>query len=534
MSQQNKTELIISAVDRASATLTQIGARMSNLVKPASDLKRSLGGLSDASGFTSVVTGIGKIGKSIPAAARAIAGIAGVASGAVGSIALLATSAVDAADRIGDLSAKYQIHSDLIHVYGNLVEEAGGSFEDAAVGMGKLKKAMNEAIHGGKSQAAAFAGIGISVASLRKMSPEQVMEKMADAFKGSDKDLAKQSVLLELMGKNGTVFMDVLNQGSESYRQRLAEMRADGMLFTESQLQQADGYDKSWKRLQRTLAATKESLGLRLANALEPVVKAGQKWMVVNQGLIDQKFDRFLEKLPGILEAAKNMAIGLFSGVEKLMVVFSGLSSVLGSGNVLLLLLTIAVSPAIVAFGGLAVAVFSFVVKLGMVSGAIPFLISTLSMLWGVMLANPVGLLVAAVAGLAVIVYRNWDGIVQYVSRAWGRIKAVFGVDFFDGLLQLWMESWQTFANGVIGIIRTLMPDSWMPDAMRKFNVTFATERAQNVTAAAAAQTRNNQEVRNTIRLEIDAEGRTKVKELRSGSPATTLDVATGLTMAGV
>lgn len=49
---------------------------------------------------------------------------------------------------------------------------------------GKLQKAMNEALQGGKKQAAAFHGVGISLEQLKVMKPDQVILRMADAFKG--------------------------------------------------------------------------------------------------------------------------------------------------------------------------------------------------------------------------------------------------------------------------------------------------------------------------------------------------------------
>lgn len=533
MTQQTKTELVIAAVDKATTTLNQIGARMEALTKPAGDLHKALGKLYDATGLGAVKKAVGGLKDSILGLGGAMVGIGGIYSGTVGSIIMFGNHAVDAADKIGDLSSKYQIHANTLQVYGSMVEEAGGTTEDAAAAMGKLKKAMNEAIHGGKEQAAAFAGVGISIEKLKKMTPEQVMEQMADSFKGSEKDLAKQSVLLELMGKNGTIFMDVMNQGSDAYRQRLEEMRADGSLLSEEQLKQADDYDKSWKRMQRTIDGIKTALGLKLANALESTVQGIQKWIVANRALIDQKFDAFIKKLPQILEIGKDLMVGLWGVVEKVGGAFKILNSILGPTGATLLMVAGVMSPMIMAGGQLAFAIGKAAWIVGNFTGVIPLAMRALSGLWSVMLANPIGLLVAAVIGLAVIIYKNWDSIVQYVSDAWDRIKAVFDVGFFDGLIQLWLESWQAMANGILGIIKSLVPDSWMPDAMKKFQFTFAADRAQNVTTAAAAAQAHKQDIKNTVRLEIDAEGRPRVKEMRAGSQNTTIDVSAGLAMAG-
>jgi hypothetical protein len=49
MTSQSKTELIISAVDKATATLNLIGARMDALVKPAVDVQKAFGRIYEVS-----------------------------------------------------------------------------------------------------------------------------------------------------------------------------------------------------------------------------------------------------------------------------------------------------------------------------------------------------------------------------------------------------------------------------------------------------------------------------------------------------
>lgn len=529
---QTKTEIVIAAVDKATATLSQIGARMDALTRPAADLSKAMGKLYDATGLGGVKKAVGGLKDSILGMGAAMVGIGGLYSGTVGGIVMFGNRAAEAADKIGDLSARYQIHAHTLQVYGGMVEEAGGTTEDAAAAIGKLRKAMNEAIHGGQEQAAAFAGVGISVEQLKKMAPEDVMQRMADAFKGSNKEGEKHAVLLELMGKNGTVFMDTMNQGGAAYRQRLEEMRADGSLLSQEQLKQADDYDKSWRRMQRTLDGVKMALGLKLANALESTVQGIQKWIVANRALIDQKFDAFLKKLPEILEVGKNLLEGLWGVVQNVGGAFKMLNNVLGPTGATLLMVSGLMSPMIMAAGQLGFAIGKAAWIVGNFTGVIPLAMRALSGLWSVMLANPIGLLVAAVIGLAVIVYKNWDNIVQYVSDAWERIKAVFDVGFFDGIWQMALEGFQAMANGILGIIKSLIPDMVMPEALKKFQFTFAADRAQNLTAASAAQAQR-QDIRNTVRLEIDAEGRPRVKEMRAGSDNTTIDVSSGLYMAG-
>lgn len=530
MSANGKAEIVITAVDKATATLNQISNRLEAATLPARNLSAALGKLYNATGLGAVKSAVGGLTSSIAGLAAASVGIGGVYAGTIGSLLSFANHAADAADKIGDLSARYQVHAHTIQVYGGLVEEAGGSTEDAAAAMGKLRKAMNEAVHGGAEQVAAFNGIGISMEKLKKMSPEEVMQQMADAFKGSNKEGEKNAVLLELMGKNGSIFMDVMNKGSAAYQQRLEEMRADGSLLTEEQLQQADDYDKSWRRLQRTLEGVKTALGLKLAHALESTVQWMQKWVVIHREAIDKKFEEFLKKLPSLLEAAAQMLQGLWSVAQAVGSVFKMVNSVFGGTGAALLLVGGIMSPVILAAGQLAFAVGKALWIVGNFTRIIPIVGTLLRGLFAIFLANPIGLLITAVTTLAYVIYQNWDNITAYVGEAWERIKSVFSVGFFDGLFQLWLEGWQAFGNAIVGIIKTLTPDFLMPDSLKNFKFTFATEHAQNVTTQAAQAQQQN--IKNTVRLEIDSEGRPRVKELSAGSDNTTIDVMSGLNMA--
>ena len=88
------------------------------------------------------------------------------------------------------------------------------------------------------------------------------------------------------------------------------------------------------------------------------------------------------------------------------------------------------------------------------------------------------------------------------------------------------------FANAILGIVKTILPDVLLGDKFKDFKFTFATDQAQRVTAADAAANQR-QDINNTIRLQIDADGRPRVKEISAGSDNTTIDVSAGLSMVG-
>lgn len=58
------------------------------------------------------------------------------------------------------------------------------------------------------------------------------------------------------------------------------------------------------------------------------------------------------------------------------------------------------------------------------------------------MIANPIGVAVAAIAGAAYLIYRNWDAVAPYFQRLWETVKKYFSglVDFVAGIFTLDLE----------------------------------------------------------------------------------------------
>lgn len=528
MANQQAT-IIVSAVDRFSGVLVNAAVRLEALnkrINKVSQVSQAFGLVGEqlAPRWAKVTTAL----SGMRHAAQWMVGVSAAVGGAGAALVGLAKSAADAVDKVGDLSGKFQINSEALQVYSEFVKEDGGSMEDAAAAIGKLKRAMNEALHGGKEQAAAFAGVGISLADLKRMKPEEVMQRMAGAFKGSNQDLAKQAVLLELMGKGGEVMMGAMNRGAEAYQEKLTEMREEGRIYSEEQKTMADKFSNAWQRATGVFEGLKNILGLDLAQALLPVIEGFRGWAIANREVIRAGFADFLKHLPGLMRDVWAVAQAVWQVFSWLAAVVKVVAHSFGMTNTV-------IAGAVLAFAPLLVAIVNSTMALAGMFRAVMTLI------------GPWGWLAAAVIWFASVVYTNWDTIVGYVESAWGRIKAVFDVGFFDGLIQVWLEGWQALANGILGVIKSIPLISEIP-AVKNFKAfSFASERAESLTnggAASSAQAgpsmtaaqaaSQRTEVGGKLRIQIDSEGRAKVTELRkpAGSPMD-LDVNAGLAMMG-
>ncbi len=524
----HQPNIVINATDRVSSVLAGIAGKMEKFNRSMSGFGRLTGLANVGAGLALIQQQMGGVSKNwdqFKTVSRWSAGFMVGVGGAAVALGRLGLSAVDAADKVGDLAERYQISSEMLQVAGELVAESGGSMEDAAVAIGKLKKSMNEAIHGGKEQAAAFAGVGLSLEDLKRMKPEQVMERMADAFQGSEKDMAKQAVLLELMGKNGTVMMAAMNQGGQAWRDKLAEMREDNRIYSREQLATADAFDKAWRRLMGVFKGLKDMLGLDLAEALLPVVHAATQWVKANHKVIKSGFADFLKHLPSLLENVWKVMQGVWVVVEKLAGAFEWLGDKVGMQNAVWLTLGGAIAAPLTLFGlmiaKIGVLAVSLTVSLG---GAM----TTLGPVMAAFGAAMKGTALASVTSLTAALPALQAGLARTAALL-GKAGAV-GVAAFAGWeIGGWLNEKvinpgvQKLSGDKDASLGTWIYDKLHPEEGKP---------AGRMTAAQAAQMQR-QEIRNQLSIRIDAEGRPRVTELKSGSPQTELDVSTGLSMVG-
>ena len=80
------------------------------------------------------------------------------------------------------------------------------------------------------------------------------------------------------------------------------------------------------------------------------------------------------------------------------------------------------------------------------------FVISSFLRMGAVMLANPIGLVVAAIVAGAYLVWANWDKIIGFLKNAWLGAKT-----FLSGIADGIMAIWANIANYVIDKVNTVV-----------------------------------------------------------------------------
>ncbi|HDR9101138.1 TPA: phage tail tape measure protein [Burkholderia vietnamiensis] len=119
----------------------------------------------------------------------------------------------DYGEQIEILHQKTGVSTDSIQQWAFATKSVGVDTKEATKSLAGLGEAQNKAINGNKDSAKAFAAIGISLADLKKNSPDELLPKIAGAFHQSADGAAKAAVANELFGASGESLIPLLDRG---------------------------------------------------------------------------------------------------------------------------------------------------------------------------------------------------------------------------------------------------------------------------------------------------------------------------------
>lgn len=457
-----KLKAVISAnAESMLKTLKAVNAATKTTRKHIADIASSAGNLA------------GQIGMPLALVGSALGALSiGGLKTLVQNFAALGDQVVKGAKRFGMSTAEFQR-------WNYVAGQSGVSADGLASSVGRLNKNIAAAATGkNKDLAALFKRAGISLrdsnGALRDAG--DLLPQIADLFQRNGNAALQARMGTAIFGKGWQELSPLLNGGAEEINALTARYKMLGLEISGDAAKAGEEFGDKMEDLHSVLGSVGNTIAARLLPVLSPMIENVIKWAIANRDLISTKVAKFVEEVAvglsnidwaGVVAGVQSFLSGLKSLVDAV----GGFKVVLGG---LVLFMNAQAIVAFVQMGGA-------IVRLGMyLSGP---LISALKLAWLMMSACPVLLIMAAIVAFAVVLYKNWDAIVAYISGAWERIKAVFDVNFFDGLIQVWLEGWQALANGIIGIIKTITPDALMPDAMKNFEFSFASDRAAGITS---------------------------------------------------
>jgi len=425
----------------AKAALASIKAN----IKDVQDAGKKLG--KDFSTFTSNASKL---------ALGVVGGVAAAGAGVIAMANSFATAGDQVAKTADSLGMAIEGYQKLKYAMTDSGIEAG-EFDSA---IQKMTNTINQGAAGNEAAQKQLESIGLSASKLASMKPEQAFERIADYMQTLPDDASRANAAIVLFGKTaGPKMAAAMRKGSAGIQALGAEAESLGIIFSESQARASEEYGNQLSRLGQAVTGMKNQF---IGGAIGPLTEAFQtlrgalqEQMPVIQEL-GARFGAWLgdmvSRLPEIIAKIKEVATNVWDNITKVKDFVGGWKNLAIIIGVLMSLKTAlsgikvvisAVTYAQTAYNAAVNISKSAIVAYKAAQTAAAAAGKGLTVVqWAMnaaMAANPIGLIIAAVAALIaiiVLVVKNWDKIKEAMGKVWEKAKEVFGKikDFILGI----------------------------------------------------------------------------------------------------
>ncbi|NWB92335.1 phage tail tape measure protein [Pseudomonas agarici] len=435
--------LIIKAVDRVTAPLRGIFGK----VKAAS---AGITGALDRTGLPifanslkNVGGAIGGVGGAVASSAKRLLGL-GAALGVTGAaFSSFVNSYVDATGLIGDTANQTGISRQRFQELSFAAQLSGSSSESLAGALQKMNINVGAATKGSKELTEMFSGLGIKLrntdGSLKSTDDQFAM--IVDRLSKIKNPSLQAQAAVKIFGKSATDLLPLIREGTGGLSDMAAEARRLGIVLSDD----AVGAGEDFGDTLDTMKFAFKGVGNTIVSALTPQLDKLSKMLI----------ETIVKYRPQIEKFAKSFADNLPENIEKVGKFLSDLGDDIKPIIEKIRMLSDRFGGANVAFALIAAVIF------GPLIGALLTLTAALVNVGVALLTTPVGwflIAIAAIAGAAYLIYKNWDSIVSFFEEKWAGVKAAFSDGIINGIWKLWKEynPITLMMEGFNGLIRYL------------------------------------------------------------------------------
>lgn len=235
-------------------------------------------------GFGSI---LGKIGGSLMAGAGSILA---PLTAAVGAFNLAGDALDKAAGRTG---ASVEALSELSFAAG----QSGSSLEAVEAGLRGMARFSLNAARGSAEAVDTLADLGVSLADIEGLSPDQQMSVFADALSKIEDPSRRAALAMKVFGKSGTALLPMFADGAAGIEALRQEARDLGIVMTTEDSKAAAALNDAFGRVTAQMKQTAILIGaavapvfLKLADYAKLIAKEVVDWVDANRGLIQTVF----------------------------------------------------------------------------------------------------------------------------------------------------------------------------------------------------------------------------------------------------
>ncbi|WP_302261888.1 hypothetical protein [Desulfovibrio piger] len=452
---QSRFDLIINAVERVSGPFRRIEQAMDGVRDRTEKARQALGRFSKVTGLQRLSGSIGNVRDKLQGMVQqgqaglerlgALAGRLSLLFGAAGGGAFaLGTEAATAAAEASKFASMVGLSTGNWQEYAGAATMAGMEADELASLMLTLQERAVNAARGEKGDIEMLKLMGISAKNAKGelKNADTLLLELADRVKKMREagEMGKAAgIMNQLGGEEGARLLDLLKNGREGLLAMRKEARELGLVLSDEALESALEYGSAINRVKATFRGLGLTLGTAFLPSLTKLLDKFQAWLQVQRDIMSAGFERWIDGLD--LDAVWRSVENFFASLGRLGRMLQRAADLCGGwSNVLTALVVLISGKALLALGSLALA-FG---QLGMA-----------------MLTTPVGWFVAAVAavaGAAYAIYKNWDGLVAYFRGLWEGVRKAFE--------QGWLQ-------GVVQVLLNFNPARWVMDGLSELVATL-------------------------------------------------------------
>ena len=149
---------------------------------------------------------------------------------------------------------------------------AGSSMESATMGIKTMTNQVDKAKKGNKEAVAEFKALGISVKDLKKMSREEIFEKVISQLQKMPESANRASIANKLLGRSGQELSALFNMTNEETQKAIKTANEYGMVLSDKGVKASANFQDSLTTLQNTMSGLKNTMMANFLPSLTTVM----------------------------------------------------------------------------------------------------------------------------------------------------------------------------------------------------------------------------------------------------------------------
>lgn len=416
MAKDTKLNAVVTLSDRMSKPLSGLNKRLRGMSAPIQKFSSQLKQLDRNSGFKQLRSGIGNVTKQV-----AILG--GAAAGVMGALGMITNRVAQNGDQIAKTARTIGISGESLQEWTYIAERYGVEQSGLNTSLQQFTKRLGEA----------KAGTGSMVTLLDKMNPalleqltatesvDEALELYIEAMRNIEDPTQQAALATAAFGRSGLAMTNIARGSKDELAALRAELHALGGVIGEEALANAEAYQDSMTKMNRIMSGLQNIIGAQLMPHMIEMMERFGAWYIQNKELIQLRIGEYIQK---VKSAFHEMGKWFQANGPKILDFIKSIGG----------FKTVAIGIAAVIAGPLLAAIAGLIIPLTMVATTITTLVApAIAALGKALLANPIGIAIAAIAGAAFLIYKNWEPITEFFSDLWGGIQQIFD----DGMAKI-------------------------------------------------------------------------------------------------